>query len=183
MYPAHEQKAFDLLQNEKENIKNVLNIGIVNLPHKMYEIDTLVRVIQGLNINPNITHLEIFERNCQVGRSKYPNHSFINGDVRNIKELTNEKFDLIFWWHGPEHVYENELVKTITDIETKLNNNGVIILGSPDGWQEQHNDDGNIHNDHYSGPDTAFYESIGYDVYRVRVEPFWTLVAYKKISE
>jgi hypothetical protein len=38
---GHERKAFELLIPLKENIKKVLNVGIVNLPHKMYEIDTL----------------------------------------------------------------------------------------------------------------------------------------------
>lgn len=176
----HETKAYNLLLNDKENFKNVLNIGIVNLPDKMYEIDTFVRIMQNLNINPSVTHLEIFKRNCDIGLSKYPNHRFINGDVRNILQLTNEKYDLIFWWHGPEHIYENELITTIQNVESLLNKNGVIILGSPDGWQEQHNDDGNIHNDHYSGPDTEFYKNLGYDVYR-ECDTLWSLIAYKKI--
>lgn len=178
---GHEQTAYELLSNHKDKINSVLNIGIVNLPHKMHEITPCVRLLEKNGINPKITHLEIFQRNCDIGKIKYPTHNFIQGDVRNIKNLVNEKFDLIFWWHGPEHIYEHELIPTISDIETFLNDGGVIILGSPDGWQEQHNDDGNIHNDHYSGPDTDFYKGIGYDVYRVWDDAFWSLVAYKKV--
>jgi hypothetical protein len=177
---GHERKAFELLIPLKENIKKVLNVGIVNLPHKMYEIDTVVRILQHLNITPNVTHLEIFERNCEIGKQKYPTNKFVQGDVRNVQTLIQEKFDFIFWWHGPEHVYEHELIPTITALESLLEQGGVIILGSPNGWQEQHNEDGNIHNDHYSGPDTPFYQSLGYEVYKEWDDAFWSLIAYKR---
>lgn len=180
---GHVKKAFELLIKDKEKIKNVLNIGIVNHPDKMYEKDTISIILDGLNIKPSVTHLEIFQRNCEVGRKKYPDHTFVNGDVRNIENLLNDKFDLIIWWHGPEHIYENELVDTISKIESLLTNDGIIILGSPNGWQEQHNDDGNVHNDHYSGPDTEFYQSLNYDVYKEWDDAFWSLIAYKNKME
>jgi SAM-dependent methyltransferase len=174
MLPPHEQKAYELLIPHRETIKKVLNIGFVNLP------DTSVRFAGSLNINPEFTHLEIFERNYENGKRQYPTHKFVNGDVRNIRNLIQDKFDLIVWWHGPEHIYENELVPTIINIESLLNDGGVVILGSPDGFQEQHNDDGNEHNDHFSGPDSEFYESLGYESHKVFVPPM-SLVAYKQV--
>lgn len=178
---GHERKAYELLIPYKELIKKVLNVGIVNQLHKMYEIDTVVRILQHLNITPDLTHLEIFERNVEVGKVKYPTNKFIHGDVRNVKNLVNDKYDFIFWWHGPEHVYEHELVETIANLESCLAPNGIIVLGSPNGWQEQHNEDGNIHNDHYSGPDTEFYQSQGYEVFKEWDDAFWSLIAFKKV--
>jgi hypothetical protein len=171
---SHEQKAYELLIPHKDNIKSVLNIGFVNLP------DASIRIVNALGIDPEFNHLEIFETNCENGKRQYPTHNFILGDVRNIKTLIQRKFDLIIWWHGPEHIYENELVPTITDIESLLNDNGVIILGSPDGWQEQYADDGNVHNDHVSGPDSDFYKSLNYTAYR-EWAPLWSLIAYKQV--
>jgi len=170
----HEQKMYELLIPHKEHIKKVLNIGFVNLP------DASVRVINALGINSEFTHLEIFETNFNSGKKQYPHHNFVLGDVRNIKNLLKDKFDLIVWWHGPEHIYEHELISTIAAIETLSNENGVIILGSPNGWQEQYGLDGNIHNDHVSGPDSDFYQNIGYESHVVNVPPL-AIVAYKVI--
>lgn len=171
----HEQQAYELLITHKENIKQVLNIGVVSLP------DATIRFLEKLNVNPKITYLEIFEENCKRVKLQRPDIHFVQGDVRNIKNLIHDKFDLIVWWHGPEHIYEHELVDTILNIESLLNTNGVIILGSPDGWLEQHNDDGNLHNDHYSGPDCNFYRSLNYEAHRVWDGSHWCSVAYKKV--
>jgi len=171
---THELKALELVTPHREHIKKVLNIGFVNLP------DMSIRIAQSLGINPEFTYLEIFESNYERGKLQCPEHKFVHGDVRNIKNLIQDKFDLIVWWHGPEHIYEHELVETISNIESLLNDGGAIILGSPDGWLEQHNDDGNEHNDHFSGPDTAFYESLHYEVHR-EWAPLWCLIAYKKL--
>ena len=172
----HEYKAYELVISHKDNIKKVLNIGFVSLP------DVTFRILNALNINPELTYLEIFDKNYERGKLQYPTINFVHGDVRNIKNLIHDKFDLIVWWHGPEHIYEHELVDTIANIETLLTTNGVIILGSPDGWQEQHNDDGNVHNDHYSGPDSDFYKSQNYEVYR-EWAPLWSLIAYKQSEQ
>ena len=171
----HEQRAYELVIPHKDQIHRVLNIGFVNLP------EVSIRITEALGITPEFTHLEIFESNALRGQQQRPDHKIIHGDVRKILDLDLGTFDLIVWWHGPEHIYEHELVQALQDIETLLTPNGAVILGSPDGWQEQHDLDGNVHNDHLSGPDTAFYTSLGYASYAVDVPPM-SLVAYKTKS-
>jgi hypothetical protein len=169
---AHEQQAMELIRPYKDSIHRVLNIGFVSLP------DATVRIVESLGITAEVLHLEIWAANLARGQQSRPEHLFLLGDVRQIPSLELGLFDLIVWWHGPEHIYPQELVQAIRGLEQSLTEQGHIILGSPDGWQAQTNDDGNQHNDHVSGPDTEFYQSLGYQVHRVWA-PLWSLVAYK----
>lgn len=169
---AHELEAVKVLEPHRGEIRRVLNIGFVSLP------DAAVRIVEALGGTSEFTHLEIFPANLARGLAARPGDRFIQGDVREISGLDLGLFDLIVWWHGPEHIYPHELAPTIQSLEALVAPGGAIILGSPDGWQSQTNDDGNLHNDHVSGPDTEFYQSLGYQVHRVWA-PLWSLVAYK----
>lgn len=62
----------------------------------------------------------------------------------------NKKYDIIFWWHGPEHISEGEINSTFKHIE----NMGMkfVILGCPWGKYEQTAIKGNdyeIHQKHW----------------------------------
>ncbi len=55
----------------------------------------------------------------------------LRGDVTAFARSTNEKFDLIIWWHGPEHVEQDQLAPTLKGLESMCS--GAIVIGCPDG--------------------------------------------------
>jgi hypothetical protein len=57
----------------------------------------------------------------------------IQGDVRDVDQLTKDTYDVVMWWQGPEHVYLDEVkptVKKLLAITRKL-----ILMGCP-CWTE-----------------------------------------------
>lgn len=54
----------------------------------------------------------------------------IHADVARWARETSERFDLIIWWHGPEHVSEADLIPTIEALE-KIGR--CVVLGGPEG--------------------------------------------------
>lgn len=54
----------------------------------------------------------------------------LNVDVVEWAPVTCERFDLIIWWHGPEHVKQCELAPTLVALE-KIGT--CLILGGPEG--------------------------------------------------
>lgn len=79
--------------------------------------------------------LEIFDKNIQsLKKLKFIN-KLIKGDVREIDKLVNNKYDVVFWWHGPEHIQKRELKPTLNKLK-KLTNH-VLVCGCPYGKYEQ----------------------------------------------
>jgi hypothetical protein len=79
-------------------------------------------------------NLEIDAKNIKKARQdKSPYLSNIHeGDVRKVDEVWPENsFDLIFWSHGPEHIYRKEWVDTFKKLEAVANK--VVILQAPWG--------------------------------------------------
>ena len=64
--------------------------------------------------------------------AKLYNIKCINADIVDwSKKNVSDKFDLVIWWHGPEHVEEENLANTLSNLERICNN--AVILGLPDG--------------------------------------------------
>jgi hypothetical protein len=99
--------------------KKVFYIGVSNrfqLGQQLKDNNCSVTVLEA-----DSKHYEIVRKNdwlCEV----------IQGDILNFS--FNKRYDVIYWWHGPEHVYLNELDKALTKIE---NNARFIVLGCPWG--------------------------------------------------
>ncbi len=90
----------------------------------------------------NITILEIDAKNA-AGL----NFPTVVGDVRSAYNLFSPKqFEVIIWWHGPEHVYHHEIEGLLFDLANKCKS--LIILGAPYGYYPQGVVDGNIHERH-----------------------------------
>jgi len=54
----------------------------------------------------------------------------IHGDVRDIGEIAGERmWDVVVWWHGPEHVEKDQLAPTLEALE-RVAERGVV-LGCP----------------------------------------------------
>lgn len=108
----------------------------------------------------DITVAEIYKPNVEYLRSVEWIKEVIECDIRKI-DISNT-FDVVFWWHGPEHVKQDELAITINRIE-KLSRN-LVVLGCPWGKFEQGAEDGNPNEVHLSYLLPEDFESIGYSV-------------------
>jgi len=111
-----------------------------------------------------ITMLEAFEENVNFLKQIPWITNVIHGDVR-YKEI-EEKFDIIFWWHGPEHVSEVELPIVVKKLESICNN--MVVMGCPWGIYEQNNNPYGSYNNpyevHVSHFDYPIFENMGYTV-------------------
>jgi len=112
----------------------------------------------------NITVLEPFKPNVEYLRTLLWIHEVIQGDVRDLKVFKEreQKFDVVFWWHGPEHVIEEDMIKVIPELEKICNH--LVVLGCPWGHCPQgeiHNNPWEKHIGHYS---YYVFEEFGYDV-------------------
>jgi len=54
----------------------------------------------------------------------------LNVDVVEWAPVTEDRFDLIIWWHGPEHITAAQLVPTLQALERI---GKYLILGGPEG--------------------------------------------------
>jgi len=111
-----------------------------------------------------ITVLEPFFQNVLFLRTVPEIHNVIQGDVRNLNGFIEEEktFDIVFWWHGPEHVGESDLRNVLPELEKICNH--LIVLGCPWGDYPQ----GPLHNNpyecHVGSYDHQIFEEFGYDV-------------------
>jgi hypothetical protein len=83
------------------------------------------RVLLGCGAS-SITYIEIFEGY----REKFKNREYkiIAGDIREIDNvITNGEFDLICWFHGPEHIKNEEMPQTFDKLR-KLCGKGVVSI-------------------------------------------------------
>lgn len=104
--------------------------------------------------------LEIWPENIEGLKDTPPFRKLILGDARTIDEHVDQKYDLIFWWHGPEHIYEYEIPRTVEKMKRVCNKH--IIFGCPWGIYEQGITYGNPHEEHKSHLQPEFYENLGF---------------------
>jgi len=132
--------------------KNVLYIGarkdrydfLEDFQRKGYKIDVL----------------EIFKPNAEYLKTLPWISEVIEGDVTKFK--TKKKYDVVFWWHGPEHIEENKVKQTLKSLE--LITKKIIVLGCPWGTvaQEPSIEEENPYEKHISYFDDGYFESLGY---------------------
>lgn len=132
--------------------------------------------------------LEAWEENAKelekTNRDKKSLRRIFIGDVKALCAVIPDlEYDITLWWHGPEHILEAELRKTMPlfeEITKKL-----VILGSPYGKYDQGIIDGNPFEIHQTAVYPEFYESLGNgwktDTLRARDERGSNLLAWKRI--
>lgn len=110
-----------------------------------------------------VTLLEAFEPNCEAFR-KMPElvERVVHGDVRDAAKLELGRFDIVFWFHGPEHVHRHELAGVLRALEGMADR--VVVLGSPWGEWPQGEAYGNPYEVHVSALEAADYARLGYSV-------------------
>jgi hypothetical protein len=104
--------------------------------------------------------LEIFQPNVDFLKTIPWIKNIIKGDVTDFK--TDKRYDVVFWWHGPEHIEKGEIPRALSYLESITNN--LIVLGCPWGNVPQgHNlEDKNIYEKHLASFDVGFFEDFGY---------------------
>jgi len=76
--------------------------------------------------NFDVTFLEVWEPNVKVLRSF--SHKVIHADIRDYVD-SGDVYDVVMWWHGPEHVPAEELPGILEKLK-KLTR-GLVITGCP----------------------------------------------------
>ena len=112
-----------------------------------------------------IVVLEAFERNYQFLKEKFEarnphTYRIIWGRVQDIENVRIEPVDVVFFWHGPEHLHQHEIAPTLDRLETICNH--VIVCGMPFGFYEQGPEYGNPFETHQFHIYPTFLENLGY---------------------
>jgi len=131
-----------------------------------------------------ITILEIWPQNIDFLINDHRIQKIIKGDVRKIKEISKRnKYDYVFWWHGPEHINKEELSKTIMQLEEITNK--TIAMASSWGIYIQGPHKGNPYEEHLSHLSIEDFSLLGYNTATdgLQNEPGSEIVAWKRIGE
>ena len=110
-----------------------------------------------------IVILEAFQANYEFLRKKFassPPYEVIHGDVRNAEEVANGTYDVVFFWHGPEHLHSDEIGPVLAKLERMAGK--VIVLGMPHGRYDQGPEYGNPYEEHLAAIYPQFLEDLGY---------------------
>jgi hypothetical protein len=106
--------------------------------------------------------LEVWRKNVVALRTwnkvKKAVRKIIKGDVRKFK--SGSKYDVVMWWHGPEHVKHEELGAILRNLEFMTNH--IIVLASPWGLVKQGSIGSNPFEKHWGGIYTWDWEREGY---------------------
>jgi len=107
----------------------------------------------------DITIMEAWKPNVDALRERFP--KIFQGDVRDIDRLKMlPRFDIIMWWHGPEHAPIEELPKILTWLEMKALK--IIVVANPWGIYKQGEIDGNPYEVHRASVYAKFYTDLGW---------------------
>ena len=109
-----------------------------------------------------ITVMEAYKPNVEALLGVPFVQEVIEADVRQVHELTLKSFDVIFWWHGPEHVTHDELLRTIPHLENLCIK--ILVLGCPWRKYAQGAVGGNPFERHLEDYDYDVFESLGFEV-------------------
>ena len=128
-----------------------------------------------------ITVLEAFKENVEHLRTLPWLHQVIQADIDRFRSI--DDYDLIFWWHGPEHIAEERLPYALSYLECCASE--AVILGCPWGESEQgaiHDNPFEIHKSHL---DYRLFESLGYDTECLgyKDQPGSHITAIKRINK
>ena len=110
-----------------------------------------------------IVVLEAFEKNYQFLKEKFednPACRVILGRAQEIETLEIGSVDVVFFWHGPEHLHRHEIPPTLDRLEAICSH--VMVCGMPFGFYEQGPEYGNPYETHHFHIYPAFLENMGY---------------------
>ncbi len=116
--------------------------------------------------------LEVWPEYCRQVREsrKRPVAGVFEGDIRSVLEIPElmalAPFDIVCWWHGPEHVSTRDLIDLLRFWKGDMHAlwSRAILLGCPWGVMEQEAIDGNAHQAHVSTMYACDFPAWGFDV-------------------
>jgi len=122
---AEEQQARDHVPELFKEAGRLLYVGAN--PTRTRLIDVLWRA------GHEITLLEIWPPNAAYFADDRRFKHIVCGDVRDVpKGLPHESYDVVVWWHGPEHVLKQEAFPTLAALEALAK---LGVLGMPWGTE------------------------------------------------
>ena len=132
--------------------------------------------------------LEAFKGNYEFLTKKFetgkPNlYKVIWGKVEEIEKLSLEPFDVIFFWHGPEHLPQQQIEPTLKKLESLSTR--LVILGMPFGKYEQGPEYGNPFETHQSSIYPSFLHQFDYQTETLgkRDEKGSNITAWKYVTK
>jgi hypothetical protein len=110
---------------------------------------------------PNVEGLRKLNEKEKLFRDIY------QGDVREIDGIiVGKKYDVVCFWHGPEHLEKRDIKSTLIQLENKAKN--IIFTGCPYGYYPQDDVYGNPAEIHRCSLDVKFFERLGYKTKTIR---------------
>lgn len=103
--------------------------------------------------------LEMFPGNVEHHRHTGLFDTLTLGDVRTVRLI--RKFDAVFWWHGCEHIPQEDLAQTLARLEALAPN---VVLGCPNGHSPQNAVYGNAAERHQWDVRPKDLITLGYQV-------------------
>lgn len=104
-----------------------------------------------------VSYLEIFKP--YIDKFKDGKYPIIHGDVTKIDEvIANGTFDIICWFHGPEHVDQNKLLSTFDKLYNSANK--AIIAAAP--WGKYYDYQEELHTNPY---EKHLIKNMGYQTF------------------
>lgn len=125
--------------------------------YSSYEIDVLEI------FEPNVESLRILNRRWKIF------NKIMLGDVRKVEEILQHRYDVIVFWHGPEHLHLHEVAPTMLKLESFAKK--LLICGLPWGEYPQGPVDGNAHEKHVSSLFPNDFKKLGFTTSTLRRHP------------
>jgi len=125
----------------------------------------------------NVTIVEAFPSNAEKIQAEFPGrYQVILSDVRAF--VPSAKYDLVIWWHGPEHVTVDEADKALATLDAASTQ--WTIVGCPFGNYTQGAIYGNEYERHVTATMPEFFSSRGYEVQALgNVDNCGIIIAWK----
>lgn len=128
-YTAREQTVCDILR-PLEGCRTMLNVGMRE--PKDWRNQWWLKICEANEIRPTV--LEAWPANVEACRAAGIT-DVITGDVVETARKLYRTFDIILWWHGPEHVERFRAFCAIRDLWPIADR--ALILGCPQGYHPQ----------------------------------------------
>lgn len=136
-----------------------------------YEIDVLEI------FEPHVQALEVINRRWKIFKN------IMLGDVRKAEEILKHRYDVVVFWHGPEHLGLLDFVPTIRKLEDFAKH--LVVCGCPWGDYPQGPVKGNPHEAHILSLFPKDFQKLGFNTSTSRRSPGRgsNLLAWKKTDE
>ena len=109
---------------------------------------------------PNVKALEIMNRRWKIF------NKIMLGDVRKVEEILQHRYDVIVFWHGPEHLNLLYFVPTLRKLEDFAKH--LLICGCPWGVYPQAAIKGNEYEKHLCSLFPEDFQKLGFKTSMLR---------------